>query len=238
MWEFTWWSWQCRHWQMWPLCTGSQICPWCLRDPVWCWQNPERREDELSKCAEFQTWCKYTAANERWAKVVHWDGESLPRTFYLDLKCSLEAAGKEATEGPHNGGEGGESDAVDLERIQTHGGLWTQEDRVGGKPPQFTEPNIYLTWRVKGCPPFCRIYGTMCRVISVGWCGKVLTVIQIWNALWAWNGPMSLRGEDALNLTAVAFPQKTTPLKLTVSKHRATRKIDFCHFNTDKNGNS
>lgn len=69
-------------------------------------------------------------------KVVYSDGKSLLRTFYLDLKCSLEAAGKEAAEGPHNGGEGGESDAVDLERIQTHGVLWTQEDRVGGKPPQ------------------------------------------------------------------------------------------------------
>lgn len=40
----------------------------------------------------------------------------------LDLEGSLEAAGKEATERSHDGGKGGESNAVDLERIETHCG--------------------------------------------------------------------------------------------------------------------
>ena len=42
---------------------------------------------------------------------------------YLDLEGSLEAAGKEATKRSHNGGKGGESDAVDLEWIEAHCGL-------------------------------------------------------------------------------------------------------------------
>lgn len=39
---------------------------------------------------------------------------------HLDLEGSLEAAGKEAAEGPHDGGEGRESDAVDLEGVESH----------------------------------------------------------------------------------------------------------------------
>lgn len=49
---------------------------------------------------------------------------------YLNLEGSFEAAGKEATERSHDGGEGGEGDAVDLERIETHCGLWRQEGSV------------------------------------------------------------------------------------------------------------
>lgn len=51
------------------------------------------------------------------------------RALYLDLERPLEAAGEEAAEGPHDGGEGGESDAVDLEGIETHCGLWRQGGR-------------------------------------------------------------------------------------------------------------
>lgn len=49
---------------------------------------------------------------------------------YLDLEGSLEAAGKEAAERSHDGGEGGESDAVDLEGIEPHCGLRRQEGSV------------------------------------------------------------------------------------------------------------
>lgn len=49
---------------------------------------------------------------------------------HLDLESSLEAAGKEAAEGSDDGGKGGESDAVDLERIKTHRGLWRREETV------------------------------------------------------------------------------------------------------------
>lgn len=47
---------------------------------------------------------------------------------YLDLKGSFEATGKESPERSHNGGERGERDAVDLERIETHGALWRQQE--------------------------------------------------------------------------------------------------------------
>lgn len=47
--------------------------------------------------------------------------------LYLDLEGPLEATGKEAPKGSNNGGKGGESNAVDLERIEAHCGLWTQE---------------------------------------------------------------------------------------------------------------
>lgn len=47
-------------------------------------------------------------------------------SLYLNLESSLEAAGKEATKWTHDGGEAGESDAVDLERIQPYRGLWRQ----------------------------------------------------------------------------------------------------------------
>lgn len=53
---------------------------------------------------------------------------------YLDLEGSLEAAGKEAAERSHDGGKGGESDAVDLEGIEPHCGLWRRE---GGVRPAF-----------------------------------------------------------------------------------------------------
>lgn len=43
---------------------------------------------------------------------------------YLNLKSSLEAAGKEAPKRSHDGGKAGESDAVDLEGIEPHRGLW------------------------------------------------------------------------------------------------------------------
>lgn len=46
---------------------------------------------------------------------------------YLDLKGSLEAAGEEAAERPHDGGKGGESNAVDLEGVEPHRGLQRQE---------------------------------------------------------------------------------------------------------------
>lgn len=49
---------------------------------------------------------------------------------YLDLEGSLEAAGKESSKRPHNGGEAGEGDAVDLEGIEPHGGLRGQEGSV------------------------------------------------------------------------------------------------------------
>lgn len=51
--------------------------------------------------------------------------------FYLDLEGSLEAAGKKTTEGSDDGGEWGESNAVDLEGIESDRGLWTPEERVG-----------------------------------------------------------------------------------------------------------
>lgn len=51
----------------------------------------------------------------------------------LDLEGSLEAAGKEATERSHNGGKGGESNAMYLERIETHCGLWRQRASVRQK---------------------------------------------------------------------------------------------------------
>lgn len=50
--------------------------------------------------------------------TVTWDGVGK----ILDLEGSLEAAGKEATKGSHNGGERGQSDAVDLEWVETHCG--------------------------------------------------------------------------------------------------------------------
>lgn len=50
-------------------------------------------------------------------------------SLYLNLEGSLEAAGKEATKRPHDGGEAGESDAVDLERVEPHRGLWRQGRR-------------------------------------------------------------------------------------------------------------
>ena len=40
--------------------------------------------------------------------------------FYFDFERSLEAAGEEAAEGPDEGAEGREEDAVDLERVQVH----------------------------------------------------------------------------------------------------------------------
>lgn len=49
---------------------------------------------------------------------------------YLDLEGSLEAAGKESSKRPHDGGEAGEGDAVDLEGIEPHGGLRGQEGSV------------------------------------------------------------------------------------------------------------
>lgn len=58
---------------------------------------------------------------------------------YLDLEGSLKAAGKEATKGSHNGGERGQSYAVDLEWIETHCGLWRQERRVRLKQSRSTE---------------------------------------------------------------------------------------------------
>lgn len=50
--------------------------------------------------------------------------------LYLNLEGSLEAAGKEATKRPHDGSEAGESNAVDLERVEPHRGLWRQGRRV------------------------------------------------------------------------------------------------------------
>lgn len=39
---------------------------------------------------------------------------------HLDFEGPLEATGKEASERPDEGGEGGEGDAVDLERVHPH----------------------------------------------------------------------------------------------------------------------
>ena len=61
--------------------------------------------------------------------------------LYLDLEGPLEAAGKKATKGSDNGGEGGESNAVDLEWIEAHGGLWRQEGRATLKQSHSTETN-------------------------------------------------------------------------------------------------
>lgn len=47
--------------------------------------------------------------------------------FYFDFKGSLEAAGKEASKGPDEGGEGRQEDAVDLEGVKVHRFLkWKQ----------------------------------------------------------------------------------------------------------------
>lgn len=51
-------------------------------------------------------------------------------SLYLNLESSLEAAGKEASKRTHDGGEAGESNAVDLERIQPYRGLWRQGRHV------------------------------------------------------------------------------------------------------------
>lgn len=50
-------------------------------------------------------------------------GDLDPHSTHLDLKGPLETTGKESPEGSHDGGKGGQSDGVDLERVQTHGGL-------------------------------------------------------------------------------------------------------------------
>lgn len=56
---------------------------------------------------------------------------------YLDLEGSLEAAGKESSKRPHDGGEAGEGDAVDLEGIEPHGGLRRQEGSVRQEESSF-----------------------------------------------------------------------------------------------------
>lgn len=40
---------------------------------------------------------------------------------HLDFEGPLKATGKEAPEGPDEGGKGGEGDAVDLEGVHPHG---------------------------------------------------------------------------------------------------------------------
>lgn len=47
---------------------------------------------------------------------VTWDGVGK----VLDFEGPLKAAGEEPSERPHDGGEGGESNAVDLERVKLH----------------------------------------------------------------------------------------------------------------------
>lgn len=46
----------------------------------------------------------------------------------LNLEGPLEPAGEESSERTHDGGEAGQSDAVDLERIKLHRGLEQTEN--------------------------------------------------------------------------------------------------------------
>lgn len=48
----------------------------------------------------------------------------------LDLEGPLESAGEESSKRPHDGGEAGQSDAVDLEGVKLHRGLEQTEDTL------------------------------------------------------------------------------------------------------------
>lgn len=48
----------------------------------------------------------------------------------LNLESPLESAGEESSERAHDGGETGQSDAVDLERVKLHCGLEQTENTV------------------------------------------------------------------------------------------------------------
>lgn len=55
-------------------------------------------------------------------------GVSSPHT-HLDLKGPLEAAGKEASEGSHEGGKGRQGDAVNLEWVEAQCGLEREREK-------------------------------------------------------------------------------------------------------------
>lgn len=52
----------------------------------------------------------------------------------LNLEGPLEPAGEESSEGAHDGGEAGQGDAVDLERVELHRGLKQTEHSLTSAP--------------------------------------------------------------------------------------------------------